>query len=72
MQSARVRRARYLLETTDRTVARIAADLGYTDASTFSAVFARHTGRRPRDYRAMFRRSPAVPVGDIPHEPGTR
>ncbi|WP_053666431.1 GlxA family transcriptional regulator [Streptomyces sp. MMG1121] len=72
VQSARVRRARHLLETTDRTVARIAADLGYADASTFSAVFARHAGRRPRDYRAMFRRSPAEPVGDIPHGPGTR
>ncbi|MFG2959244.1 helix-turn-helix domain-containing protein [Streptomyces sp. NPDC048291] len=55
-----------------RTVAHIAAGLGYADASTFGAVFARHTGRRPRDYRATFRRSPAEPVGDIPHEPGTR
>ncbi len=56
LQSARVRRARHLLETTDKTVVRIAAELGYADTSTFSAVFARHTGHRPRDYRAMFRR----------------
>ncbi|WP_225834494.1 GlxA family transcriptional regulator [Streptomyces sp. NK08204] len=56
LQSARVRRARHLLETTDRTVKRIAADLGYADTSTFSALFARHTGQGPRDYRAMFRR----------------
>lgn len=56
LQTARVRRARHLLETTDRTVAGIAADVGYRDPGTFSAIFARHTGRRPRDYRAAFRR----------------
>jgi transcriptional regulator GlxA family with amidase domain len=56
LQSARVRRARHLLETTDRTILRIAADLGYADTSTFSAIFARHTGQRPRDYRATLRR----------------
>ncbi|KUF14916.1 GlxA family transcriptional regulator [Streptomyces silvensis] len=55
LQGARVRRARLLLETTDRTVASIAADVGYRDAGTFSGIFARHTGRRPREYRAAFR-----------------
>lgn len=56
LQTARVRRARHLLETTDRTVASIAADVGYGDPGTFSGIFARHTGRRPREYRAVFRR----------------
>ncbi|MBW8481897.1 helix-turn-helix domain-containing protein [Actinomadura sp. PM05-2] len=56
LQSSRVRRARHLLETTDRTVAAISAAVGYRDAGTFAALFARHTGRRPRDYRAAFRR----------------
>ncbi|WP_432142243.1 GlxA family transcriptional regulator [Streptomyces sp. bgisy084] len=56
LQTARVRRARHLLETTDRTVARIAADVGYRDAGAFSGIFARHTGRRPREYRALFHR----------------
>jgi transcriptional regulator GlxA family with amidase domain len=51
-----VRRARHLLETNDRTVASISAAVGYQDAGTFAALFARHTGRRPRDYRAAFRR----------------
>ncbi|MFH8795891.1 GlxA family transcriptional regulator [Streptomyces sp. NPDC017941] len=55
LQGARVRRARRLLETTDRTVASIAADVGYRDAGTFSGIFARHTGRRPGEYRAAFR-----------------
>ncbi|MEU3605403.1 helix-turn-helix domain-containing protein [Streptomyces sp. NPDC035033] len=47
LHAARVRRARHLLETTDRTVAAIAADVGYRDAGTFTALFVRHTGRRP-------------------------
>ncbi|QYC38358.1 HTH-type transcriptional activator RhaS [Nonomuraea coxensis DSM 45129] len=55
LQSSRVRRARHLLETTDRTVAGIAAAVGYRDSGTFAALFARHTGRRPQDYRATFR-----------------
>ncbi|RSM77735.1 AraC family transcriptional regulator [Amycolatopsis sp. WAC 01375] len=57
LQEARVRRAKHLLETTERTIAGIAAEVGYRDPGTFSAVFARLTGHRPRDYRAMFRRS---------------
>ncbi|MFI6472822.1 GlxA family transcriptional regulator [Streptomyces sp. NPDC050516] len=57
LQLSRVRRARHLLETTDRTVAGIATAVGYRDPGTFAALFARHTGRRPRDYRAAFRRT---------------
>ncbi|MFD7237822.1 GlxA family transcriptional regulator [Streptomyces syringium] len=56
LQSARVRRARHLLETTDRTVAAISTAVGYSDAGTFAALFAKHTGQRPRAYRATFRR----------------
>ncbi|HEY9370890.1 helix-turn-helix transcriptional regulator, partial [Streptomyces sp.] len=56
LQSSRVRRARHLLETTHRTVAGIAAAVGYKDPGTFAALFAKHTGQRPRDYRAAFRR----------------
>ncbi|WP_432139647.1 MULTISPECIES: GlxA family transcriptional regulator [unclassified Streptomyces] len=56
LQTARVRRARHLLETTARTVAAIAADVGYRDPGAFSVVFVRHTGRRPGEYRALFRR----------------
>ncbi|MEV4504183.1 GlxA family transcriptional regulator [Streptomyces klenkii] len=56
LQATRVRRARHLLETTDRTVAAIAAAVGYQDPGTFAALFARHTGHRPSSYRAAFRR----------------
>ena len=33
-----------------------AAAVGYKDSGTFAALFAKHTGRRPSDYRAAFRR----------------
>ncbi len=56
LQSSRVRRARHLLETTDLTIAAISAAVGYKDSGTFAALFSEHTGRRPRDYRAAFRR----------------
>jgi transcriptional regulator GlxA family with amidase domain len=55
LQASRVRRARHLLETTDIPVAKVARSVGYRDASTFSSLFARHTGKRPRAYRATFR-----------------
>ena len=60
LQAARVARARHLLESTDKPVARIAAEVGYADASTFGVIFSRHTGRRPREYRTMFRTAPLV------------
>ncbi|MFF3755520.1 GlxA family transcriptional regulator [Streptomyces sp. NPDC002185] len=63
LQTARVRRARHLLETTDRTVASIATAVGYKDPGTFAALFTKHTGRRPRDYRVTFRASPGQPPG---------
>lgn len=67
LRASRVRRARHLLETTDRTVARISAAVGYRDPGTFAALFAKHTGRRPSDYRTAFRRPPASqPSGEPP------
>ncbi|MFJ7217776.1 GlxA family transcriptional regulator [Amycolatopsis sp. NPDC098790] len=61
LQAARVRRAKHLLETTDRTVAGVAAEVGYRDPGTFSALFTRLTGQRPGDYRATFK-APAEPT----------
>ena len=63
LQAARVERARHLLETTDRTVAGIAAAVGYRDPGTFAALFARHTGQRPGEYRTSFRGAPPGPGG---------
>ena len=39
LQSSRVRRARHLLEATNRTVGSISAAVGYRDPSTFAALF---------------------------------
>ncbi|MEJ3747854.1 helix-turn-helix domain-containing protein [Actinomycetes bacterium KLBMP 9797] len=55
LQARRVRKAKHLLETTEKTIASIAVDVGYHDPGTFSTVFARLTGHRPRIYRATFR-----------------
>lgn len=62
LQTSRVRRARHLLETTDLTVAAIAGTVGYRDPNSFAALFARHTGRRPRDYRVAFHRCEPLPT----------
>lgn len=55
LQAARVARARHLLESTQRTVASIAADVGYADPGAFAGVFTRHVGHTPREYRTLFR-----------------
>lgn len=57
LQRSRMRRARHLLESTDRSVSSIAAQVGYHDASTFARLFARDAGRSPRDYRQSFQRA---------------
>jgi transcriptional regulator GlxA family with amidase domain len=57
LQQSRVRRARHLLESTDRTVTSIAAQVGYQDAGTFARLFSRHVGRSPRAYRQSFQRA---------------
>ncbi|MFE6038971.1 GlxA family transcriptional regulator [Streptomyces sp. NPDC056452] len=64
LQASRIRRARHLLETTDRTVAAVAAAVGYQDPGTFAALFARHTGHRPSAYRAAFRRTAQASARD--------
>lgn len=57
LQRARVRRARHLLETTDRTLTEIQGAVGYRDAGAFADLFRRHVGVRPSAYRARFRQS---------------
>ncbi|MFD5098604.1 GlxA family transcriptional regulator [Streptomyces albidochromogenes] len=64
LQASRVRRARHLLETTDRTVAAVAAAVGYRDPGTFAALFTRHTGHRPSAYRTAFRREARASAPD--------
>jgi AraC-like DNA-binding protein len=47
----RVQLAARALRSTDRTVAAIGADLGYTSESAFSNTFKRITGQSPSHYR---------------------
>jgi transcriptional regulator GlxA family with amidase domain len=63
LQRSRVRRAGHLLESTDRSISSIAAQVGYRDASTFARLFARHVGRSPRDYRQSFQRATTGALG---------
>ncbi|WP_329140086.1 AraC family transcriptional regulator [Streptomyces sp. NBC_01476] len=52
---SRVRRAQYLLETTDHTVERIAEQAGFGSPTAFRERFKRVCGTTPQSYRASFR-----------------
>jgi transcriptional regulator GlxA family with amidase domain len=52
--SQRVLRAEQLLESTDRPVERIAADVGFANAATLRHHFTRVRGVSPQQYRRMF------------------
>jgi AraC-like DNA-binding protein len=49
----RKRKALDLLQTTSVSIARIAAELGYSDLSNFYRAFKRWTGKNPNMYRKM-------------------
>ncbi len=51
---SRLRRAKWLLQTTDNTVSRIAMELGYEDANLFEKFFKYHTALTPITYRNSF------------------
>ncbi|MGF6880908.1 transcriptional regulator GlxA family with amidase domain [Nocardia sp. GAS34] len=55
VRRARVRRAQHLLETTDHTVDRIAAVVGFGSPTAFRDGFKRTTGVSPHAYRRTFR-----------------
>jgi transcriptional regulator GlxA family with amidase domain len=55
LTSARLDRARELLETTDVPVEHLGRHTGLGSAATVRAAFHRYLGTSPRDYRALFR-----------------
>ncbi|MFI2758216.1 GlxA family transcriptional regulator [Streptomyces echinatus] len=55
LHRARVRRAQYLLETTDHPVERIAAQTGFGSPTAFRERFRRVAGTSPQGYRKAFR-----------------
>ncbi len=54
LQAVRLEAARALLETGDMTVQSIAAQVGYSDASSFSRLFRHGVGLSPGSYRRRF------------------
>jgi transcriptional regulator GlxA family with amidase domain len=61
LQAARVTAAKRLLETSERSIHDITAQVGYTDAATFRRLFMNTTGITPSEYRRQFRRRPTAP-----------
>ncbi len=55
----RLERARGLLRATDRSVTEIGAAVGFESLGSFSALFARETGRSPREFRRSEKREAA-------------
>ena len=51
LRDLRVQRARHLLESSDHTVAAVAALCGFEEAGYFSRAFRRETGQTPGEYR---------------------
>lgn len=60
LQRARIRQAQYLLEATDHSVERIAAQVGFGSPTAFRDRFKRIVGTTPHTYRAAFH-SPRMP-----------
>ncbi|GAA3113986.1 GlxA family transcriptional regulator [Streptosporangium carneum] len=61
LHRARVRQAQHLLETTDHTVERVGAQVGFASSTAFRDRFKRVTGVSPHAYRRTFRRVGSVP-----------
>ena len=58
LEEVRVSRARELLATTDLSIHKIAAEVGFRDPHYLGRVFRREVGQRPRDFRIAQRREP--------------
>jgi len=54
VQRLRIENAKRLLESGDKTVDEISADVGYEETAFFRRLFKRHTGLTPIEYRRMF------------------
>lgn len=59
----RLRHAQELLETTDHTIDRIAAQCGFSSTSNFRAQFGQSVGVSPGEYRKTFRPAPGSIAG---------
>lgn len=53
-QTMRMKKAQHLMETTELSIMHIAASVGYENQSKFSAVFKKHTGYAPLEYKKIY------------------
>jgi len=61
LEEVRVARARELLATTDLSIQKVAAEVGFHDPHYFGKVFREHVGKRPRDFRTAQRKEALNP-----------
>ncbi|MFF9044011.1 GlxA family transcriptional regulator [Streptomyces parvulus] len=71
LHRARVRQAQHLLETTQHSVERVAAQVGFGSPTAFRDRFKRTTGVSPHTYRRTFGRPPEPPRDRLAHLPGS-
>ncbi len=57
LEEVRVMRGRELLATTDLSIHKVAAEVGFRDAHYFGRVFRTHIGTSPREFRSALRRA---------------
>lgn len=50
----RMLEAQQLLSETDKSIAEIAEEVGYTDDKYFSRAFKKYSGLKPKDYRKLY------------------
>jgi iron complex transport system substrate-binding protein len=60
LKRARLEKARTLLMITDKTVTRVAEELGYSDIYLFSNQFKQHYGMSPSTYQRNLRKARLV------------
>lgn len=60
VQALRIEEAKQMLETEDRGIETIAAEVGYEDSSFFRRIFKRQVGLSPAQYRKRFRNTSSV------------
>ena len=66
LRKLRLRLASRALVYSDRTLAEVAIDTGFSDQSHFTREFRRHFGRTPRDYREHHARDDSGPSRSVP------
>lgn len=62
LQKVKMEVAKNLLENSNKTVAEVMREIGYTDGKAFRDIFKRQTGLSPLKYKAKYNPPPAAPI----------